>query len=85
MEAAPVLPSPCYTAPLPSLSLLREEVGGSLAGYQPTLPHQVTAGPNTSSPTAAKQGSKVRGTGSTGKPQIQKQPPLQLLGDQLEG
>jgi hypothetical protein len=36
-------------------------------GYQPTLAHQVTVGPSTSSPTEATQGSLAMGKGSKGR------------------
>jgi hypothetical protein len=43
---------------------------------QPTLAHQVTAGLGTFSPTEARQGSPVKGTGSLGRQLL-----LQLLRD----
>ena len=44
--------------------------------YQPTLVHQVTAGPGTSYHTEGRQDSPVRGIGSTGKQTESRQPPL---------
>jgi hypothetical protein len=45
------------------------------------LAPQVTAGPDTSSPTETKQDSPVRKIVSTGKQQSQGKSPLQLLGE----
>jgi hypothetical protein len=49
--------------------------------YQSILAYLVTAGLDTSSPTKARQGSPVKGGGSTGRQQSQGQPLFQLLGE----
>jgi hypothetical protein len=69
-------PSPLGISPTP---LLWER--GGCPGYQPILAHQVTARLGTPFPTEARQGSPVRGLGSTGRQQSQGQPPVQLLAD----
>ena len=61
-----------FQAPLPFSS----ENGEPPSGYHPTLTHQVDAGLGTLSPSEARQGYPVRGTGSTFRQQIQGQPPL---------
>jgi hypothetical protein len=63
--------------PTPSRSPLRR--GSPSPRNQPTLPNQVSAGLGTSSPSEARQGSPVRGIGSTGKQQSQGEPPLQVF------
>ena len=64
-------PSPPFTQYLPM-------------GTIHTLAPQVTAGIGTSSPTEAKLGIPVRGTGTIGKQQSKDNPLLQLLGDPHE-
>lgn len=85
--AAPpfLLVTPSHSpSPIPPQLLLWE--GGKAPGYHPTLAHQVYCKTRSisSSPIEARQGSPVRGTGSTGREQIQGQPLLQLLGDPHE-
>jgi hypothetical protein len=61
-------PSQNPSQELPSISFFSEKES-PFPGYQPIPARQATATLGTSSPTEARQGSPVRGTGSTGRQQ----------------
>jgi hypothetical protein len=63
---------------IPSLSPQRRE---SPPEYHLILRHRVPAGLSSSSPTEAQPGSPAREMESSGRPESQRQPPLQLLGN----
>jgi hypothetical protein len=80
----PYPPGPPHTAPSPHSPFpFSSEKGEDSPGYHLTLAHQVTAGLGSSFPTETRQDSSVKGVRSTGRQQIQGQPPLQLLGEGL--
>ena len=77
-------PNPTLTSPSTITLSPFPQRRGSPLGYHPTLAHPVIVGLSTSSPTRAQPDSPVRGKGSNGRQQSQRQPPLQLLGDPHE-